>query len=161
LISYTWEIVGKLPKEEESPGRTLVVGRGKTTTSTRSTVPDIGTPETMGPKTWNPDYPTLLQDALKNYPELRGQFADIFIERIGINPNPGSEATAMGLTPGGVKAVRDLLGPGGTLRILQNPIGGAKVDPLKKDIRDLISTDFTITKEEQVPDGLLVTATKK
>jgi hypothetical protein len=160
--AVTWEIVGRPPKEEESPGRTLVVGRGKTTTSTRSTVPDIGTPETMGPKAWNPDYPTLLQDALKNFPELRGQFADIFIERIGINPDPGSEATAMGLTPGGVKAVRDLLAPGGTLRILQNPIGGATFDSLEKDIGGLISTDFTITKQpERVPDGLLVTATKK
>ena len=68
----------------------------------------------------------------------------------------------MGLTPGGVKAVRDLLGPGGTLRILQNPTGGATFDSLEKDIRGLISTDFTITKEpERVPDGLLVTATKK
>jgi hypothetical protein len=54
--------------------------------------------------------PDASPNALKNFPELRGQFADIFIERIGINPNPDSEATAMGLTSR-VKAVRDLLRP--------------------------------------------------
>ena len=162
--AVTWEIVGEPPKEEESPGKTLVVGRGTTKASTSSKVPNVGIPETMGPRDWKPTYPTLLQNALKKYPDLRGQFADIFIERIGINPNAdaASEDTATGLTPGGVKAARDLLRPGGTLRILQNPGGGETFDSLEKKIRGLISTDFTITKEpERVPDGLLVTATKK
>jgi hypothetical protein len=141
------------------PGRSLVVGRGAI--GTRSTVPDVGIPETMGPSAWNPDYPTLLQNALQKYPHLQGQFEDAFIERIGINLNPVSEATTMGLTPGGVKAARDLLRPGGTLRILEKPTGGATFDLLESDIRSLISKDFTITKVERHPDGLLVTATKK
>ena len=162
--AVTWEIVGEPPKEEESPGKTLVVGRGTTKTSTKSKVPDVGTPETMGPSNWKPTYPTLLQNALKKYPDLRGQFADIFIERIGINPDvdPASEGTAIGLTPGGVKAARDLLRSGGTLRILQDPGGGETFDSLEKKISGLISKDFTITKEpERGSDGLLVTATKK
>jgi hypothetical protein len=142
----------------QAPGRTLVVGRGAT--STRSTIPDVGTPETMGPSTWKPNYPTMLQDALQKFPQLRGQFGDAFIERIGINPKPASEAGAMGLTPGGVKAARDLLRPGGTLRILQNPIGGATLDTLENDIRSMISKDFTITNVERHPDGLLITAKK-
>ena len=107
-----------------------------------------------------PNYPTMLQDALKKYPELRGQFGDAFIERIGVNPNPAFESGAMGLTPGGVKAARDLLRPGGTLRILQNPIGGATLDTLENDIRSMLSKDFTVTDVEQHQEGLLVTAVK-
>ena len=141
-----------------APGRTLVVGRGSI--GPRSMVPDIGTPETMGPSTWKPNYPTMLQDALKKYPELRGQFGDAFIERIGVNPNPAFESGAMGLTPGGVKAARDLLRPGGTLRILQNPIGGATLDTLENDIRSMLSKDFTVTDVERHQEGLLVTAVK-
>jgi hypothetical protein len=141
-----------------SPGRTLVVGRGANTG--RSTVPDIGSPETLANKSAIPDYPTLLQNAPQKFPQLKGQFEDIFIERIGINPNPPfPEAT--GLTPAGVKAARDLLRPGGTLRLLQNSVGGETLDEIEKNIRSMLSEDFTITKVERHPDGLLVTTKKK
>jgi hypothetical protein len=139
-------------------GRTLVVGRGANTG--RSTVPDVGSPETLANPSAKPDYPTLLQNALKKFPQLRGQYDDIFIERIGINPNPAL-ADATGLTPGGVEAARDLLRPGGTLRILQEPARGKESAAIEKDIRSMLSRDFTITRVEQHPDGLLVTAKKK
>jgi hypothetical protein len=67
-----------------------VVGRGAN--GGRSNVPDVGSPETLAGASAKPNYPTLLQNALKKFPELRGQFADVFIERIGINPNPNPAA---------------------------------------------------------------------
>jgi hypothetical protein len=67
----------------------------------------------------------------------------------------------VGLTPDGVKAARDFLRPKGTLRILQNPLYGQTFEQLEKDIRSMLSDDFTITKVERHPDGLLVTAKKK
>ena len=132
-----------------------MVGRGAKTG--RSTVPDVGSPETLANPSAKPDYPTLLQDAPQKFPELRGQYEDIFIERIGINPN-SAFADGMGLTPGGVEAARDLLGPGGTLRILESAKESAAIE---KDIRSMLSQDFTITKVERHPDGLLITAKKK
>jgi hypothetical protein len=84
----------------------------------------------------------------------------LFIERIGINPNPAF-ADATGLTPAGVQAARDLLRPGGTLRILQDSLRGETFDAIEKDIRSVLSQDFTITKVGRHPDGLLVTAMKK
>jgi hypothetical protein len=138
-------------------GRTLVVGRGAKTG--RSTVPDVGSPETLANPSAKPDYPTLLQDAPRKFPKLRGQYDDIFIERIGINPKPALP-DATGLTPGGVEAARDLLGPGGTLRILESA-SGKESAAIEKDIRSMLSQDFTITKVERQPDGLLVTAKKK
>ena len=103
-----------------SQKRTLVVGRGQKTG--KSSVPDVGSAETLSTAASQPDYPTLLQDALKKFPQLKGQFEDVFVERIGINPNP---AGVTGLTPSGVLVTRDLLKPGGTLRILQNPDGAS------------------------------------
>src|SRR5262249_47970135 len=55
-------------------GRTLVVGRGANTG--RSTVPDVGSPETLANPSAKPDYPTLLQNAPKKFPQLRGQYED-------------------------------------------------------------------------------------
>jgi hypothetical protein len=72
---------------------------------------------------------------------------------------PGLATT--GLTPAGVEAARDLLTPRGTLRILQNAIGGATLDALENDIRSMLSVDFTITNVERHPDGLLVRAKRK
>ena len=131
-----------------------MVGRGANTT--RSTVPDVGSPETLANPSAKPDHPTLLQDAPRKFPKLRGQYDDIFIERIGINPKPALP-DATGLTPGGVEAARDLLGPGGTLRILESA-SGKESAAIEKDIRSMLSQDFTITKVERHADGLLVTA---
>lgn len=141
-----------------SPKVTLVVGRGRGANTPRSTVPDVGIPETLAHPSVNPDYATLLQDAPQKFPHLRGRYWDIFIERIGINP---SAKGVVGLTPDGVKAARDFLRPKGTLRILQNPLYGQTFEQLEKDIRSMLSDDFTITKVERHPDGLLVTAKKK
>ena len=114
-----------------------MVGRGAKTG--RSTVPDVGSPETLANPSAKPDYPTLLQDAPRKFPQLRGQYDDIFIERIGINPKPGT-AVATGLTPGGVEAARDLLGPGGTLRILESAKESAAIE---KDIRSMLNEAAT------------------
>jgi len=145
----------------QGPGRTLVVGRGAKTR--RSSVPDVGSPETMDVAANQPDWPTRLEHALQRFPQLRGQFGDVFIERIGINPDPPNVPglPTIGLTPAGVEAARDLLAPRGTLRILQNAIGGATLDALENDIIRMLSVDFTITNVERHPDGLLVTAKRK
>jgi hypothetical protein len=145
----------------QGPGRTLVVGRGEKTP--RSSVPDVGSPETMDVAANRPDWPTRLEHALQRFPQLRGQFGDAFIERIGINPNPPNVPglATTGLTPAGVEAARDLLTPRGTLRILQNAIAGATLDALENDIRSMLSVDLTITNVERHPDGLLVTAKRK
>ena len=142
------------------PGRSLVAGRGAKTA--RSSVPDVGSPETMDAVARNqPHWHTRLEDALQKFPQLRGQYEDLFVERMGITPNPVAGLSTTGLTPAGVEAARDLLVPRGTLRILQNSTGGATLDVIENDIRTLLSKDFTITKVERHPEGLLVTATKK
>ena len=140
------------------PGRTLVAGRGAK--GARSSVPDVGNPETMDVMaSKQPDWHTRLEHALQKFPQLQGQFKDVFLERMGINLNPAGTLTT-GLTPAGVEVARDLLGPGGTLRILQNPPLGATLDSIESDMRSILSKDFTITKVERTPEGLLVTATK-
>ena len=142
-------------------GRTLVVGHGANTN--RSSVPDVGQPETMDSPSRNPTHPMLLEDALKKNPSLKGQFIDVFVERIGVNPSPPPGLTT-GLTPAGVASARDLLKPGGTLRILQEPAPG-QAPVLESDIRNMLFQDFTNIGvvqwlEKGVPH-LLVTATRK
>jgi hypothetical protein len=100
--------------------------RGATTG--RSTVPDVGIPKTMAPARFNPDYPVLLRDAVQKYPHLKGQIDDLFVERIGVNPNPPPQIFAMGFTPADARGARDLLQPQGRLRILQNPVRGETLD---------------------------------
>src|SRR5438132_8171133 len=100
--------------------RTLVVGRGAL--SPRSSVKDVGQPETMDWRSANkPNYVTRLENALTNYPSLRGEYEDVFVERMGVNPHPPLGVTSTGLTPAGVYVARDLLRPRGMLRILQEP----------------------------------------
>lgn len=146
-------------------GRTLVVGRG--TTSKRSQVPDVGTPETMDfQKSAKAHHQMRLENALQKNPSLRGQFEDVFVERIGINPNnPLAGMSSTGLTPAGVESARDLLQPGGTLRILQSPGTGQTLSEVEGNIRGMLAKDFTnISVSQHREEGtlhLLVTATKR
>jgi hypothetical protein len=56
--------------------------------SPRSSIKDVGQPETMDWRGANkPTYVTSLENALTKYP-LRGQYEDVFVERMGVNPHP-------------------------------------------------------------------------
>ena len=146
--------------------RTLVVGRGAM--SPRSSVKDLGQPETMDWRRANkPDYVTPLEDSLTKYPSLRGQFEDVFVERMGVNAHPPPGVTSTGLTPAGVNAARDLLRPRGMLRILQEPTAGQSLSQLESDLRIMLSSEFIIVNVQQHTDPksgvvhLLVAARKK
>jgi hypothetical protein len=146
--------------------RTLVVGRGAT--SPRSAVKDVGQPETMDYRSANkPNYVTRLEDALTKFPLLRGKFADVFVERMGVNPHaPQPGAISMGLTPAGVHAAHNLLQLGGILRILQQPTTGTSLSQLEGDFRKMLASEFTIMNvlNHTEPNGtvhLLVTASRK
>jgi hypothetical protein len=153
------------PPSGRGTGRTLVVGRGRS--SPRTTVPDRGTPETMDfQKSTNPDHRMRLENAIAENPTLKGQFDDIFVERMGVSstaPPPGISGT--GLNPSGVGAARELLRPGGTIRILQHPTTGQTMTTLETGTRNMLSSGGfgNITVAQHSENGvlhLLVTATK-
>jgi hypothetical protein len=146
--------------------RTLVVGRGAM--SPRSSIKDVGQPETMDWRGANkPTYVTSLENALTKYPFLRGQYEDVFVERMGVNPHPPQAVTSTGLTPAGVNVARDLLRPWGMLRILQEPTAGQSLSQLESDLRALLSSEFIIVNAQQHADPksgvvhLLVAARRK
>lgn len=142
---------------------TLVVGRGRL--SSRSSVPDVGTPATMDfSSATQPHYRTRLEDALTNFPELRGAFRNIFLERMGINTRPGTLATT-GVTSAGIAVAHAMLQPGGTLRILQGPRAGQSVQNMGRMIRRILQRQgFTqIRAARHIEAGntlVLVTAIK-
>jgi hypothetical protein len=114
----------------------------------------------------NPTHRMRLEDAVTKDPSLKGQFDDILVERMGVRPtDPAPGVASAGLTPSGVAGARDLLRPGGTLRILQEPTGGQTLAQIEADIRGMLSNDFTNISVTQHTEGgivhLLVTATKR
>jgi hypothetical protein len=143
---------------------TLVVGRG--TVSRRSSVPDVGAPLTMdGSSATRPHYHTPLDQALNRYPELRGVFRDVFLERMGINPSPQPGVSTIGVTPAGMRMARDMLRQGGTLRVLQRPNIGQSLQDVEFAIRSMLSPhDFTNIQvaihHEDGADHVLLTATR-
>jgi hypothetical protein len=135
--------------------------------SPRSSVKDVGQPETMD---WNrankPDYVTGLENALNKFPLLRGKFGDVFVERMGVNRYAPLGVTSTGLTPAGVKVIRDLLQLGGVFRILQHPSAGTSLAQLESDLRAMLASEFTIinVQNHTEPGGivhLLMTASTK
>jgi hypothetical protein len=143
---------------------TLVDGRGRGTGY--SSVPNVGTPATMDFSSHaRADYPVRLENALATYPELRGAFRDIFIERMGITTKPQAGFGTTGVTPAGIQAARDMLRSGGTLRILQGPRAGQSWQNMGRVIRRMLARQgFTnIRARRHVEAGndlVLVTATR-
>jgi RHS repeat-associated protein len=150
-------------KQEPAPDR-LVVGRGKATG--KSSVPDPPgmTSKTLAPGSAKPDLPGFLEKAPQKYPHLVGKLKEVFVERLGIFDQAGGLG---GLKAEGISAAREMLAPGGTLRILQQPGAGQTLQQLEAQIRGMLPSaqwgEVTVTtqmSEKNLFEGLLVSAKK-
>ncbi|MCG8346475.1 MAG: hypothetical protein MI924_01680 [Chloroflexales bacterium] len=138
------EALNRLLRYRRQTGRDrrLVVGRGRN--SSRSLLRDVGRPQTMDrSRATNPHYLTSLEDALRNFPGLRGQFSDVLLERMGINPHASPGTLSIGVTPMGMQVARELLQPGGALRILQNIPSGQHPHTVAQIIQDMLPAGAT------------------
>jgi hypothetical protein len=126
--------------------RRLVVGRGRN--SSRSLLRGVGRPQTMDrSRATDPHYLTSLEAALRNFPNLRGQFSDVLLERMGLNPHASPGTLSIGVTPTGMQVARELLQPGGVLRILQNIPSGQDPRTVAQVIRNMLPAGATNIRE--------------
>ncbi|HEX9370664.1 MAG TPA: peptidoglycan-binding domain-containing protein [Roseiflexaceae bacterium] len=146
---------GGRPLQRRPTSSTLVVGRGRA--SRKSSLTIGGVPDTMDfSSATNPHFHTRLERALVNFPRLRRHYRDVVLERMGLNPNAQPGTLTTGLTPAGIQVARQLLRPGGTLRILQD---GPSLADIERDIRGMLPPGHIHLNVRRRGGALLVTAT--